>query len=382
MARTKIHRNLTPLPRRASSKDARHDPAGIRQILRALAVKNQREQPRTFYSLREVSKNFRVPVSRIAKIYRELEEEGLLSRVRGSKTVLNGQRYNRRRVRAFIGLPALISAFITIPDYRAFLNSIRRELSLRGFAATMVFHEIEEAIDGRLAEQFRSYGADAVVWLSPARSAQESLLRLADMGIRVAAVSQIGTPVLPSRYYLWRERGIDRVLRDWRDHRSVRKTIVIDSKDYRSPVTEEILRVLLETLQMQVTVHTFGHGLVHEFVRDLSRLKSDGIIFPSAALASMFSFQNPEAFANLVRSNRVAFIDGPVDTPFAEAPDSPVDLVTFDWPAVAETIVNDLVTLEAFDRNRHTTFESDAQLRVPLSRFGKSIIPSRGAASV
>jgi hypothetical protein len=382
MARTKIIRNLSPLPRPARSNGAPPDPTAIRQILRSLAVKNQREQPRAFYSLREVAKEFKAPVSMIAKLYREMEEEGLLSRVRGSKTVLNGLRYNRRRVRAFIGLPALVSAFITIPDYREFLNCVRRELWLRGFATSMVFYEPEEIREGKLAEQFRSYGVDAVVWLSPSRSAHEALLRLADMGIRVVLVSQIGTPVMPSRYYLWRERGMEAVLREWRDKKSVRKTTVIDSNEYRSPVTEEILRVTLEAMQIDVTVRTFRHGLAHEFVKELSQLKTDGIIFPSSALVSMFSFQNPDAFADLLRTHRVALMDGAVDVPFAKATHAPVDLVTFDWPAVAETIVNDLVTLEAFDRNRHSTFESHAQLSIPLNQIAKSILPSRSAASV
>ncbi len=44
---------------------------------------------------------------------------------------------------------------------------------------------------------------------------------------------------------------------------------------------------------------------------------------------------------------RVAFIDGPIDIPFAEMPDVLVDLVSFEWQFIAEAIVNDLVTLEA-----------------------------------
>jgi len=378
MPRTKVSRDLGPLPRRSALNVARHKTDGLLQILRSLAIKNQREQPRVFYSVREVAKQFRVPVSTVAKIYRDMEQEGLLSRVRGSKTILNGLRYNRRlSVRAFVGLPALLSNFITIQDYRTFFICIRRELWLRGFATTMVFFRPDEAVDGSLSDRLRTYDVDTVIWLSPFRSAKESLLRLSDMGIRVVGISQIGTPITPSRYYVWKERAVETLLRDWKDRNSVRRITVVDSKDYRSPVTEEILRLALDGLGIESVIRTFKDEASHAFLRDLCRIKTHGIIFPSSALASMFSFRSPDGLADLLRAQRVAFIDGPIDMAYAKVPDAPVDLVTVDWQTVAESIVNDLITLEAFDRNRHTTFEAQAQLRVPLSSFSEAIRPVR-----
>src|SRR3984893_13994558 len=186
MFQTRISRDLGPLPSRSALKATHQKADSLLEILRSLAIKNQREQPRVFYSLREVARQFRVPVSTVAKIYHDMEQEGLLSRVRGSRTVLNGLRYNRRlSVRAFVGLPALLSNFITIQYYRTFFIRIRRELWLRGFATTMVFFRPDEAVDGSLSDRLRTYDVDTVIWLSPFRSAKESLLRLSDMGIRV-----------------------------------------------------------------------------------------------------------------------------------------------------------------------------------------------------
>ena len=67
--------------------------------------------------------------------------------------------------------------------------------------------------------------------------------------------------------------------------------------------------------------------------------------------------------------------------PFAKIPDVPVDLVTVNWQPVAQTIVNDLITGEAFDRNRLTTFEADAHLRVSLANFAEEMRPTRGMAA-
>ncbi len=345
-------------------------------------MKNQREQPRIFYSLREVAKRFRVPVSTVAKIYRDMEQDGLLSRVRGSRTVLNGLRNNRRlSVRGFVGLPALISNFVTIQEYRTFFISIQRELWLRGFAATTFFFQPAEATDARLTDHLKSFDVDTVIWLLPGRSAVETLLRLSDTGIRAIVISQIGTPSMPSRYYVWKQRAIEALLNDWKHRNSVHKVTVVDSKEYRSPVTEEVLRVVLENLQIEATILTFQDEDSSAFMRDLCHLKTNGIVFPASGLASMFAFRNPDQLADLIRAQRVAFVDGPFDMPFAKIPDVSVDFVRVNWQAVAESIVHDLITREAYDRNRYTTFEAETQFRVSLNSFCDEMRPVRGIAA-
>jgi len=379
MARTKISRDLGPLPRSAPLRSAHRRTDSLLQILRSLAIKNQREQPRVFYSLREVAKQFRVPVSSVAKIYRDLEHEGLLSRVRGSKTLLQGRRYDRRlSIRGLIGLPALMSNFITIPDYRSFFICLRRELWFRGFATTMVFFRPTEAADGRLSDQLKNHDVDTVIWLHPGRTAKETLLRLSDLGIRVILLSQIGTPSMPSRYYIWKERAIETLLRDWKDRRAVGKVTVVDSKDYRSPVTEEVLRVILQNLRIEATIRTFQGEESSAFLRDLCGINTDGIIFPAAGLAARFAFRSPDSLIELMRAQRIALIDGPIDIPFANIPDAPIDLVTVNWQPIVESIVNDLITRKSFEHNRHTTFEAEVHLRSPLCNFCDEIRPSRG----
>ena len=382
MSQPRISPDLGPLPPGSALKAGHNKTTGLLEVLRPLAVKNQREQPRVFYSLREVAKRFNVPVSTVSNVYHEMEQEGLLSRVRSSKTVLNGLRHNRRlSVRAFVGLPTLISHFVAIQDYRTFLLCMRRELWLRGFATTMFFFRQDEVADGRLSEQLKSYEVDTVIWFQPGRSARETLLRLSDLGIRLISISQVGTPSMPSRYYVWRERAIEALAKDWKDRNSTRKVTLIDSKDYRSPVTEEVLRVTLHNLEIEPVIRTFRGEDSSAFLHDLCRNTTDGIIFPSSGLVSMFAFRNPGQMVDLLRAQRVAFVDGPIDLPFWKVPDVPVDVVMVNWQTVAESIVNDLITREAYDRNRNTTFEAEARLGVPLSSVCEEIRPLRGIAA-
>ena len=302
--------------------------------------------------------------------------------MRGSKTILNGRRYNRRlSVRAFVGLPASFSHYVSIQEYRTFLVCLERELWLRGFAATTVFFRSNEVANGTLFDRLKSCGLDAVIWLQPGRTAREPFLRLADLGIRAIAISQIGTPSLPSRYYMWRENGMDTLLRDWRDRNAVHKITLVTSEDWRGGVTDEVLRVMLDNLGIESVVRIFDQPDTSAFLRELSGIKTHGIIFPHVGLLSMFAFRSPVELVSLLQAQRVAFVDGPTDLPFSEIPDSPVDIVTFDWGAVSESIVNDLITREAFDQNLHATFHAEAYLRVPLSRFAEEMRPTRGIAA-
>ncbi len=319
-----------------------------------------------------------MPVSTVAKTYHDLEREGLLTRMRGSKTVLNGLRHNRRlSVRAFVALPALFSHYIGLQEYRAFFIGLERELWLRGFAATTVLFRPDEEADGTLLERLKSYGVDAVIWLQPSRNAKESCLRLADLGVHVVVISQIGTPGLPSRYYVWREHAIDELLRDWKERTGLRKITLVTSKGWRPSVTEEVLFVILDSLRIESVTRVFDQQDTPAFLRGLCGIKTQGIIFPNAALVSFLAFRSPDELVNLLRAQRVALADGPTDLPFSDIPDAPVDIVTFDWQAVSESIVSDLITREAFDHNRHATFHAQVHLRVPLNRFAEEIRPTR-----
>jgi hypothetical protein len=374
MARKKVSRDLIPLPSRGPFGGDEHKANSLLKIVRSLAIKNQRAQARVFYSVRDVARHFKVPLSMVARIYHDMEDEGLLSSVRSSRTILHGRDNDRRlSVRAVVGLPALLSAFLTIPDYRMFFVHVQRELRVRGFVGTIVFFEPEEGLDGRLSDRFKTYQVDTVLWFQAGRFAIESLLRLSDMGVRVVAISQIGAPAIPSRYYVWREKAVEKLLREWRDRNGVRKITVVESRNHRSAVTEELLRLVLSGLELNAVTCTLEDENTAGFVREMCHLKTDGIIFPSSVLASMLAFRNPNEMAELMRTQRVAFVDGPINMPFAKLPDALVDIVTFDWQKVAELIVNDLVTQQAFDRRQRAVIQATLRLRVPMSSIPELI---------
>lgn len=374
MARKTVPRSLAPLPVRRAVERAHHKTEALTEVLRDVAAKNQLDQPRAFYSIRQVAAHFQVPFSTVSKVYRRLEQEGLLSRVRGSKTVLQGLHFDRQlSVRAFVGLPASLSAFVTLQDYRMFLIRLRRELRLRGFAAATAYFERNEPGTGGLSARLKAYEVDTVIWFQPPKEAKETALRLADLGIRLLGVANDNLPSIPCRYQVRRETATRALLADWKTKNGIERVTLVQSTDQRSAAVEETLRTLLDELEIKWSVATYGRQRSEDFLRTLQKAKTGGILFSSSALVSKFCFRSPRLVTELLQAHRVAFIDGPVGMPFARVPEVKVDLITVDWQLVAERIVNDLITQDAFLEPGPTIFEATAHLRVSLSDFAQNI---------
>lgn len=373
MARKKVSRTLSPLPSRRRLDRIEHKTDGLAQILHAVALKNQRQQPRAFHSMREVSAHFKVPFSTVSRVYHRLEREGLLTRVRGAKTLLQGSHFDRRQgVRAFVGLPASLSAFITIQAYRTFFIRIRRELRLRGFGTAMIFYQKDEARSGALSQRLKAYEVDTVLWFQPPKEARDTAVRLADLGIRLIGIAHESVPLIPCRYDVQRGRAIEALLGRWKAE-GINQITVARWKGKSTPLLEETLNSIAEELDIKSVAANFNEQSSRSYLHVLQKVKTGGLVFCSAQLASRLCFRAPGEVTQLLRNQRVAFLNGPVSMPFARVPDERVDLVVVDWQWVAEQIVSDLISQEAFRVARPTVFEARAELRVPLRDFAQEI---------
>jgi hypothetical protein len=148
---------------------------------------------------------------------------------------------------------------------------------------------------------------------------------------------------------------------------------VVRWNEDRRSLLDEVLENALEELGIESTTLWFQEQRSESFLRSLEKMGTQGIIFSSARLASKFCFRAPGTVADLLQAQRVAFLNGPVSMPFAKTPDVRVDLTVVDWELVAEQIVDDLISQDAFQLPGPTIFEAEAKLRVPLSAFAQSI---------
>jgi hypothetical protein len=371
MARKKIVRRMPPLPKgpRLGAKD--HKAERLLEILRGIAVTNQRNESQPFYPLREVASRYQVPVSTVARVYGQLEDEGILSSIRGSKTILQGLSSARHlSVRGVVGLPASLSRFVTVQDYRTFFIRTLRELRRRDFATATVFFDRTDEDPGRLVRRMKKYKVDTILWYLPNEVAHDIALRLNDVGIRVLGIGDGSLSGLNCCYEVRREVAIRAILRDWQSSSGIKSVVIV--RGIRSAAYEQRVEAILERENVPCEFMSLGNRPVESFLDSLGQDKRRGIIFLSPA-ASMFSFRSPEDLTHLLSRCRVAFVGGPVSIPFAKPPDTKVDLVVVDWQLVAERIANDLVTKQTFGPKDKVVFEARHQLQVPLSQYAQSL---------
>lgn len=236
MPRRKVPRVLTSLPPKRLLQSAPHKTERLAELLREAAIDNQREQPHAFYSMRQVASHYQVPFAVVSRVYDRLEQEGLPTAVRGSKTILQGNHFNRHLgVRAFVGLPASLSAFVAIQAYRSFFIRIRRELRLRGFATAMAFFEKQEARTSSLSARLKAYEVDTVIWFQPPREARETLLRLGDLGIRIIGVAHEHVALIPCRYEVRRDLAVSSLLSTWRQQLAIDNVTAVRWPEHSAP---------------------------------------------------------------------------------------------------------------------------------------------------
>ena len=341
--------------------------------LRDLALKQQREKPQVFISVREAARAFNVSVSAMGEVYRRLGEEGLLTAVRSSRTMLRGKSIARNlKVQGMIGIPVSSRRFLTLRDYRDCFQHLREELFARGFATRCVFFD-QDAHPEFLVSRFADAGVDTVIWILPDGSGHETVLRLRDRAVQFIGVSFAASSDVFCKYQVRRRQAIGAIFRSWRQHESIRAVTIVRVRDDTAADIErtERLESLAAAEQIDCEIATLPHANLKECVS--SACGADrGLVIASTA-ASVLAWHEPEAVGQVLESCCVALIDGAIDLPAPQnRPNAAADVVSVDWQAIAERIASDTATADALDDTEPVIFEAKPLLRVPLQKLLRS----------
>lgn len=121
----------------------------------------------------------------MAAIYRRSIEEGILSTVRASRTILRGRDTSPSlRVHGLIGIPLSTPRLHISPEYQECSLRISEELRARGFAITPFYFEEREIEPNLVVERSNKEKVDTLIWLLPDGADRNTALQLLDMGIR------------------------------------------------------------------------------------------------------------------------------------------------------------------------------------------------------
>lgn len=371
MARKRVVRALLPLSAKPRFVGSDRKAEKLADTLRAAALTQQQDEPRAFYALREIAAQFRLPVSLVAAAYRQLETEGLLTRLRGSKTLLNARGTGRRLfVHRVIAIPIAVSSFLARPKLRTFFMQACCQLRERNFVAAGVFYDTAEAKPDLLALRIRQCNADSVLWYMPDRCAREASLLLSDYGIAVVAICDGGVATPKCRYLVDRESALALVVRDWmREGIAMSRILRLTN---RSAADEHRIAEVLDSEALARQTFALAEEELSHSVQSLCGATKTAYVMTDSA-AAVIAFRAPHILSRLMAEQRVALFDGPITLPFASVPRVEADVIAVDWAEFATKFTLDLLNGCAFVPAAAGIIRATPHLGAPLSRFADVI---------
>jgi hypothetical protein len=344
----------------------------IFRIVRQLALKERKAGSQRFLSLREAARHFKVPLSTMAAVYRRLTEEGILSGVRASRTMLQGREASRSlKVRGLVGLPLSVPSLHTLRGYRDCFLRLSEELHRRGFAISPLHFEEAEIAPDVVARRAREEKLDTVVWLRLHGARHDTAARLRDVGIQFVGVNIGGVVGGFCQYEVRRRRAIAIILHDWRTASKLKTAILVRAGREALGEKERMARLgtLASLEEMDFQVASVPEGRITRFLKSLRAEQKNGVLLADSA-ASILGSRAHDTLAEVFSSCRIGLIDGPAEFPFAGGtPNAVADVVAVDWGRIGRRIAQDLLSGEALTRSETIVFEAEAHLRAQLSDY-------------
>jgi hypothetical protein len=334
-----IFPRMTPPRRHVASQKS----ALIMRVLRRKARQSRNKKPQPFYSIRAAASYFGVSATTVSRIYTQLRSEGLLTTVWGSKTFVTPAHIdNQLRVRAVVALPASLTSFCTLREYRDFFLEMRDALWKFGFATRLLFYERNNAQSPSFAEVLLDYKPDIVIWFLPIAKATGTVARLLDRGIRVITVGDCPAHSRKYPYCIDRRRAIKDALFGWQQD-GIRSVIVF--RNSRSGPSSSV--ALVEKCMHDAAMpHTFANvesWEMQDTLPEYAQRVNRGIVFPSSELAVALAARDPVRFAKLAERSRILLMDGPIELPGWDAIKLSIDVLHVDLQSVAKRIAIDLI---------------------------------------
>ena len=314
----------------------------ILRLLRQKAQRSRNKKLQPFFSIRAVASHFAVPPTTVSRIYSQLKDEGLLASVWGSKTFVEPvQIDNQLRVRAVVALPASLTSFCTVREYRTFFLEMRDALWKLGFATRLLFYEGRDAEEPTFAELLLNYKVDIVIWFLPTPRMKGTAARLVDRGIRAITVTDFPASSTEHPYYISRERALKDGLFSWQRD-GITSITVLQSPHGESSTTVATIEKCLREAALPYTVVNAELWQFHTSLPTRSQRKNRAIVFPSSEVAVRLGSRDPGQFAELLEQSHVMMVNGLIDLPGWPPVNASIDVIEVDWEIVAKRIASDL----------------------------------------
>jgi DNA-binding transcriptional regulator YhcF (GntR family) len=345
MARKEVERSLPSLralmPRfRGFAKGSQHQQT-VTSAMRSIARKLRRKKNQPFYSMREAARFWSLPLSSISMVYKELEDEGLLIRVRGSRTVLLGREVQTHHTfRSIVSVPIALNSLVSSHFTRRFCDRISDELWKHHFVANLILvRELDDrpSVMRRLLTQ-----SDIVIWLFPYRDVRMTMLSLRDHGVRNVIVRPVEHGFMPAQYLLDWTPAYKQAALEWKNA-GIEHVVVAKSK--RAP-TAEVLGSFLSILRHAGLSCSQAEGDPRALREQIEKTRQSGKRAGCAILSHedshIFCNSEPGVMAQIARRSRLLLGRGRINAPYFFTHSAPVDVIGFSGDEIARRIAHDL----------------------------------------
>ena len=351
MARIPVTRSLPPLTKLAAAAQRLQPKDNFSQhlyeLLRQTVLRARRADSHPFYSVREVARAFQLHHSTVADVYARLEKEGLLVRVRGTKTLIAPQP-RRAKSQQVVGIPVWLPGLRWLPEWRLFFVYFQEELSRHGAVADFIFFRQGQEVEPAFAARVKAHRPDVVFWLEPhPTSDRQAMYQLTDAGLPLVTVRDRPAAVPGYGYWTEKRAAYEQGLREWQAAGIRSIQIVSHDRSLNAPVDLH-LQEALATVRIHCSFPVLGQQSPEKFLRSLAR-KNSGVIWEESLVHFGLCCRAPEAMTELYRATRVMLTRSrmlPVELPA----DVRVDALHLDCRALAERIARDIASGDVFER--------------------------------
>ncbi len=309
--------------------------------MRGIARKLRRKKNQPFYSMRDAARFWSLPLSSMSAVYKELEDEGLLIRVRGSRTVLLGREVQTHHsFRSIVSVPIALSSLVSSHFTRRFCDRISDELWKHHFVANLV---LVRRLDGgpsvmrRLLTQ-----SDIVIWLFPHRDVRMTMLSIRDRGVRNIIVRPVEHAFMPAQYVMDWTPAYKQAVLEWKKA-GIEHVVVAKSK--RAPVVgvmDSFLSILRQAGLDYSQAEDDPRALREQVEKTRQVGKRTGCVILSHEDSHLFCNSEPHVMAQIARRSRLLLGRGRVNAPYFFAHSAPVDIIGFSGDEIARRIAHDL----------------------------------------
>lgn len=366
MARKRITHDLPPISETFAAhqgfKPEQSRQKAITQLLRDCARSLQCEDARPFYTMREVAAFFGAPLRTVAISYETLDLEGILSRIRGTQTMLNGKKTSTRQtINAIVGLPISLQAMLASPFECQLQMELEERLRGRGFVADSIFFRPNEDYEPAFGERLLRHNLDILIWHAPHPLASHVLFSLRERGVRLILLQPAESPLrIAARVHIlaWQE-AYQKMLVHW-SAQGVRRAYFVE------PSLISARRALKQLLPL-IPQHGITATVIEATETALAQLAPASAPPASGAVLAFMDFITADALCNgypelidrISANTRLAFCRGAVRVPRLVTRRICVDVVELDAAALADGIVADLCDVQNTQEGVRATFHAD-----------------------